>query len=430
MSTLAPLRERVDADLTDLANITDDAATGWTRMSMSEPDAEAREWVRRRMQSAGLQTWSDAAGNVFGLREGNSPGAGVIATGSHTDTVTGGGRFDGTVGVVAALEAARVLREADRRLQHDLLVIDFFGEEPNRFGVSCVGSRALTGRLTSEHLGLTDHDGATMAGALASAGIDPAAAIGRTSQLSGLRAFVEVHIEQGPHLEEHGSQVGLVSSITGVARFQSLFRGRRDHAGTTPMERRRDAGCAAAGTVLAVERIGAQERSSRGTCGAISFTPDAVNIVSDRAAVTGELRSPEQRWLQTARAALVEAAACEAATREVTLDFEWLASEEPVVLSDALTALCQDVVSGLGYRQSLLYSGAEHDAAFMAQLCPTAMLFVPSHEGRSHCPEEWTDLDDIVAGVHGLVECLAEIDSGANRLGRPSGRSNLRKERS
>ncbi len=134
--------------------------------------------------------------------------------------------------------------------------------------------------------------------------------------------------------------------------------------------------------------------------------------------------------MQAAQQVLLDAATAEASTRSVRLDFEWLSGEEPVVLSDDLTALCQDVVTRLGYRQSRLYSGAEHDAAFMAQLCPTAMLFVPSRDGRSHCPEEWTDLDDIVAGVHGLIECLAEIDSGANRLGRPSGRANLRKERS
>ena len=177
------------------------------------------------------------------------------------------------------------------------------------------------------------------------------------------------------------------------------------------MASRQDAGCAAAGAVLAVERIASAHEHGRGTIGSVTFTPEAVNIVSERAEVFGELRSPEREWLEYAREALLEAAGVEASRRGVTLDFSWLPSKEPADMSPALLDVCTDVVAGLGYRHSRMYSGAEHDAAIMAQFCPTAMIFVPSHDGRSHCPEEWTDSDDIVAGVHALTESIIRADT-------------------
>ncbi|MFC8511789.1 Zn-dependent hydrolase [Streptomyces sp. NPDC057257] len=406
-----PLQERVDDDLDELSKIVDDSQPGWTRTALSEQDTAGRHWALRRMRDAGLEAHIDAVGNVIGRWAGRDPAAGAIITGSHTDTVPGGGRFDGNVGLVGALEAVRALREADRRLDHDLVVIDFFGEEPNDFGLSCVGSRAITGDLTGEHLALTDDTGTRYADALAAAGIDPAGLDKARWDPSRVRAFLELHIEQGPVMEQQGTQIGLVSTITGTARFRALFHGRRDHSGTMPMHLRQDAGCAAAGTVLAVERIAGEQEHGRGTIGSVTFTPDAVNVVTERAEIFGELRSPERDWLQYARTALLEAAGTEAATRGVTLDFEWLPGKAPAAMSPTLLDICADVVGGLGYRHSRMYSGAEHDAAVMAAFCPTAMLFVPSHAGRSHCPEEWTDSADVLAGVHALTETITRVDT-------------------
>ncbi|MFC9223810.1 M20 family metallo-hydrolase [Streptomyces hygroscopicus] len=408
-----PLRERIDTDMKELAEIVDGSQPGWTRTALSEADTAGRRWALRRMRAAGLEAHIDPAGNVIGRLPGRDPAAGAILTGSHTDTVAGGGRFDGNVGFVGALEAVRALREADRRLDHDLVVVNFFSEEPNDFGLSCVGSRALTGQLTQEHLALTDDRGNRYADALTVGGIDPAEMTRARLDAATVRAFLELHIEQGPVLEEQGAQIGLVSTITGLARFRALFHGRRDHAGTMPMASRQDAGCAAAGTVLAVERIASAHEHGRGTIGSVTFTPEAVNIVSDRAEVFGELRSPEREWLEYAQKALLGAAGDEASRRGVTLDFSWLPSKEPADMSPALLDVCTDVVAGLGYSHSRMYSGAEHDAAIMAQFCPTAMIFVPSHDGRSHCPEEWTDSDDILAGVHALTESITRVDSAA-----------------
>ncbi|WP_460854612.1 M20 family metallo-hydrolase [Nocardiopsis coralliicola] len=407
----APSRERLDAELGELSAITDDALPGWSRIALTEADRAGRQWALDAMRAAGLDASIDPAGNVVGVLEGRDPSAGAIVTGSHTDTVPGGGRFDGTVGFIGALEAVRALRESGRRLHHDLIVVDFFSEEPNAFGLSCVGSRALTGQLTGGHLALTDEHGTRFGDALAAAGMDPSAMAAHRLAPSRVRAFVELHIEQGPVLEQQDVQIGLVSTITGIARFRALFGGRRDHAGTMPMADRRDAGCAAAGTVLAVERIASGAGHGRGTVGAVTFTPEAVNVVTERAEVHGELRSPERDWLEQARTALAHAAGTEADQRGVTLDFEWLPSKEPAAMASGVLRASTGAVEELGYRHSRMYSGAEHDAAIMSALCPTGMIFVPSHQGRSHCPEEWTDSTDIYAGVHTLLATLLRLDA-------------------
>jgi N-carbamoyl-L-amino-acid hydrolase len=407
---LVPSAERVEADLAALAALSDRSRPGWTRVALTTVEAEGRQWALRQLRDLGLRTRTDAAGNVFGVLEGSSAGAGALMTGSHTDTVDGGGRFDGVVGFVGALEAVRLIRESGRTLRHDLVVADFFGEEPNRFGLSCVGSRALAGRLTPAHLDLTDAGGQRFGAALSRAGIDA----GRLSEArldpGYVRAFIELHVEQGPVLERAGSQLGLVTSITGVTRFRALFSGERGHAGATAMRDRHDAGCAAAGTVLAVERIASVHEDSRGTTGSVLFTPDAVNVVTGQAELTGELRSPDGSWLSQAREELLGAARDESAGRGVRLDWQWLPSEPPVPLDVSLVGLCQRATARLGYRASLMYSAAEHDAAVLAGLGPAAMIFVPSRDGRSHCPEEWTDTSDVLAGVHALAECLITAD--------------------
>lgn len=401
--------DRVRGELEALAALVEPDLPGWTRTALGPVDRQARELVRRWMRDAGLETHVDGAGNIFGRLRGTGSGR-TLMVGSHTDTVVGGGRFDGIVGVVGALEAVRALREAGVRLEHDLVVVDFFHEEPNEFGLSCVGSRAMVGELGRTHLELRDEQGRTLADALAAVDVDPSALLAVRHDFTGVEAFVELHIEQGPYLEEHGSQIGLVESITGISRFRALFSGQADHAGTAPMDRRRDAGCAAAGTVLAVERIAGEGMQSRGTSGQLTFTPAAVNVVTERAEFRGEFRGPEAEWLRSAQEALTSAAQDEGARRGVDVEVEWLPLQEPMPMSRGVLSVLGEVVDGLGLSSIRLFSGAEHDAALMARVVPTGMLFVPSRDGRSHCPEEWTDLPDIAAGVTALTHSLVALD--------------------
>lgn len=407
---LPVLADRVAADLEALAGLVESDLPGWTRTALGPVDREARELVARWMREAGLETRVDPAGNVFGLLRGTGSGRSLMV-GSHTDTVVGGGRFDGNVGVVGALEAVRVLRETGQRLAHDLVVVDFFNEEPNEFGLSCVGSRAMVGELGPRHLELGDGHGRTLADALGGIGIEGAGVLEAAYDFSDVDAFVELHIEQGPYLEEHGSQIGLVESITGISRFRALFSGRADHGGTAPMDRRADAGCAAAGTVLAVERIAGEGGGlTKGTSGTLTFTPAAVNVVTAHAEFRGEFRGPEAEWLQHAQEALTAAAQDEGARRGVGVDVEWLPLQEPAPMADGVLSVISGVVDGLGMSSTRLFSGAEHDAAVLARAVPSGMIFVPSHEGRSHCPEEWTDLADITAGVTALTHTLVALD--------------------
>lgn len=405
--------ERLAADLEHLASLVDDGEPGWTRQALTDHDTAGRHWIAARMRAAGLETRIDGAGNVIGVLRGSGATGTAIMTGSHTDTVAGGGRFDGNVGVAAALEAVRTLRASGTSLRHDLVVVDFFSEEPNRFGISCVGSRAMMGELHPAHLDRLDAQGARFGDALAQAGIDPAAALSADIDTRRILAFVELHIEQGPYLEDQGSDIGLVTSITGIRRFHAVFDGRRDHAGTTPMDRRRDAGCAAAGSVLAVEQIASSHPDGRGTTGLVTFTPEAVNVVTERAEMWGEFRSPDDDWLADAAGRFERAAQAQSDSRTVQLELEWLPNEQPAAMTSTLLGTTSRVVDRLGLRHSRLYSGAEHDAAIIAKRIPTAMIFVPSHDGRSHCPEEFTAHDDLVDGATVLLNTLIAIDSGA-----------------
>lgn len=405
------LTDRVEADLRALADLVESDRPGWTRTALGPADREGRELVRRWMVDAGLETTLDGAGNVIGRVSGTGAGGRAIMVGSHTDTVVGGGRFDGIVGVVGAIEAVRALRESGQRLAHDLVVVDFFNEEPNEFGLSCVGSRAMAGELTRDHLELLDDRGRSLADALAHVGIDTEGILSAQYDFSGVDAFVELHIEQGPYLEQQGSQIGLVESITGISRFRALFNGRADHAGTMPMNLRRDAGCAAAGTVLAVERIAGEGVQTKGTSGQVTFTPAAVNVVTASAEFRGEFRGPEAEWLRHAQAALTDAAYDEGRRRGVGVEVDWLPLQEPAPMSPTMLSTLSQVVDDLGLSSSRLFSGAEHDAAVIAPKVPSGMIFVPSRDGRSHCPEEWTDLTDIAAGVTTLTRALLALDA-------------------
>jgi beta-ureidopropionase / N-carbamoyl-L-amino-acid hydrolase len=399
---------RLQADLEALAEFRDMDSPGWTRRVFSEPYVRSREWVAGRMRDAGLEVRRDTAGNLVGTMMG--AGGPALVTGSHTDSVAGGGRFDGPVGVLGAIEAARCIRDSGRKLRHELRIVDFVGEEPNDFGLSCVGSRAVAGTLTAEHLATRDPSGRTVAEALESVGGDPRR-INEAAWAAGeMRAFVELHIEQGPVLEQAGVPVGIVSGIAGIERVVATFDGQADHAGTTPMNARHDALCAAADAVLAVERL-ASEGAGVGTAGRIEVLPGALNVIPQRAQVWAEFRSVDGGWLDSRRLGLEKAALEAGHRRGVKVAVRLLSRTEPVVASDEIQAAMREAITNLGLGHVSLPSGAGHDTVQMAKLGPVGMLFVASVGGRSHCPEEWTKPDDLEAGVSALLATLLVLDT-------------------
>ena len=398
---------RLEADLEALATFRDPRLPGWSRMVFSAPYRESRDWVAAKMTGAGLTVTRDAAGNLVGvLPGGKGP---CLVAGSHTDTVSGGGRFDGPLGVVAAIEAARCVVESGHPLRHELRIIDFLGEEPNDFGVSCVGSRAVAGNLEADHLNLKDPAGRTLAEAIRSAGARPdeiATAAWRPGEVA---AYVELHIEQGPVLETAGVPVGIVTGIAGIARAKVVLRGTADHAGTTPMAVRRDALAAAAEVVLAVERL-ASDGEGVGTCGRLVSQPGALNVVPGFAEIGIEFRSTDPAWLDS-RLDLLNAALSELRLRRgIEAILTGLSRTAPVATSAEIQAAFGQALERLSLTWLALPSGAGHDAVQMARIGPVGMLFVPSRDGRSHCPEEWTEPRHVEAGAAALLASLLELD--------------------
>ncbi|WP_028923350.1 M20 family metallo-hydrolase [Pseudonocardia acaciae] len=412
IDALAPDAGRLQGQIDELSAFHDSGRPGWSREVFSEPYRASREWVRAAMAEAGLNPVIDDAGNIVGRLPGRRRSGPALVTGSHTDTVPSGGRFDGVVGVLAGIEVARRLRETGTELEHDLLVVDFLGEEANEFGISCMGSRAVAGVLRPEHLDRTDGDGLALGTAMERFGLDPSAALGRPWRASDVHGYVELHIEQGPLLERSGHDIGVVTAIAGIDRLLVTFAGRSGHAGTTPMADRHDALVSAAAAVLTVERVGCGAPvHGVATSGHIQSGPGSMGVITDQARLWAEIRSVDGSWLHGARRQIVDEIASEARARGVDIDVEWLTDQDPVPTTEAVRDRITEAADDLGLPWKAVPSGAGHDAAHLATLGPMGMIFVPSVAGRSHCPEELTAPADIARGAHLLAATLLRMDS-------------------
>ncbi len=386
---------------------------GVTRLVFSEAEGEAVRLLADLLRAEGLSTRTDGVGNLFGLRRGSAPGLPVLMIGSHLDTVPHGGRFDGALGVIAALEVVRVLGERGIETRHPVEVVCFRGEEAARFGLGCLGSAAMAGVLEADRLlGAGDANGVTGEAALRAAGLSPEGIGQAIRPPAEVAAFVELHIEQGRVLEAGGEQAGIVTDGANYTRLKVTVTGQADHSGTTPMALRRDALLAASEMALAVEEaVGALgEAPSVGTVGVLRVLPCAVNVVPGRvdfevdvrdvdfdrkARIVGRIR---ERVEEIARRRRVEAAA------EMPVD------GHPVKVSDRIVETIRRAAGDLGLRTRAMTSGAGHDALRLAPVLPAGMIFVPSRDGRSHCPEEHTDLQAVAPGVELLLETVLRLD--------------------
>jgi N-carbamoyl-L-amino-acid hydrolase len=405
--------DRLWSDIMTLADITDPARP-YTRRSFTALFLEGRDLIARRFAEAGLNTRIDTAGNLIGRVEGRKPELGVIAVGSHSDTVPSGGRFDGIAGVATGLEIARALRDSGARLDHTLEVIDFLAEEPSEYGLSCVGSRGMTGSLDSKMLDLTEPGGEQLRDALRRVGGDPDR-LGQARR-SDIRAFLELHIEQGIVLESQTLDIGVVTSIVGIRRLEIVFEGEADHAGTTPLHLRHDALVAAASTVASVRRI-AEALDREGpdyfvaTVGILAVEPSASNIVPGRCRLVVDARTTNPA-LTTRFVAAVDRESKAAATmaRVRRSAFTTLSDGPPVACDPDLQTSLREAARNLGLAQADLPSGAGHDAAFMRRICRSAMVFVPCRAGKSHAPEEWADRDALAAGAAVILQAVKALD--------------------
>ena len=410
---LKPDPKRIWRDLETLASFHEPNSEGWTRRSFTPAYRKGREYIEERMTQAGLTVSRDAAANLIGKRAGRNPRLPPIWVGSHTDTVRNGGRFDGTVGVIAAIEIARVLRENRHDLEHTLEIIDYTAEEPTEFGISTVGSKALAGNLSKAMLALTDGRGRTLGEAIREYGGDPDTLLQAARSRGSVAICLELHIEQGPVLEAAGDILGAVSGIVGIRRFRLTVHGRADHAGTTPMTRRHDALTGSAEMILALERIGSSCRdpeSCVATVGRIAISPNAANVIPGSAELNAEIRTLDGRLLEDLSSRFISTCREIAAKRKLSLELSTLSHTDPVRVEPGILQLIKQACAGVTDHCREITSGAGHDSNHLACLAPVGMIFVPSREGRSHCPEEYTDPRSIAIGTEALLYAVLEID--------------------
>ena len=386
----------------------------WTRRAFTPPFSQSRVWLTEQFELAGLKVRVDAAGNLIGRREGKRNDLPPIVTGSHCDTVIGGGRFDGVIGVLAGIEVAQSLNDRCVELQHPLEVIDFLSEEPSDFGVSCIGSRGMCGALNPQMLASANTEGETLSQAICRTGGDAAKLDAPLRQKGDMSAFVELHIEQGPVLEKSGTPIGIVTNIVGIRRVAITVFGQPDHAGTTPMHIRRDALVGAARVVEEVHRQASAAGCDRyvvATVGQLSVSPNMSNAVPGVVRLTLEVRSDDSRVLEEfPERVMLNVRSCLPELR-LAARMEPVSHSKPTHCSPVVMDAICDAAAVLGYPSRRMTSGAGHDAAYMSALGPMGMIFVPCLNGRSHCAEEWIDPTQLAAGARVLYETICLLDS-------------------
>ena len=404
--------QRIERRINELAQIVDRSFQGWTRSAFTESYERARLQVGKWMESAGLYVRRDAGANLIGRLEGSEPNLPPIMVGSHTDTVKEGGRYDGIVGVLAGIELVEMLRISNTTLRHPLEIIDFTAEEPTEFGLSTIGSKAMAGNLTPEMLQRRDGSGRTLAAALREAGGNPDAIEAQYRHRGDVTAYLELHIEQGPVLEAAGCELGVVNGIVGIDRFVIELIGSPDHAGTTPMDRRRDALCGASEIIVAMEGLCRSEpgRDLVGTVGRIDLAPNAPNVIPGRATLNAELRSTSDQLIESTGERLLKEIKGIAAARQLEFRARRISHTEPVQIEAPIRACIGAACTETGTGWMELVSGAGHDANQVAHFAPVGMIFIPSIGGRSHCPEEASSIAHIVKGTAALLRSIIKID--------------------
>jgi allantoate deiminase len=413
--TAITARDLVEIDEPRLLRRLDDLAQrgalpqgGIYRPLYSPSWSSAMELVTTWMKDTGLLVRRDAVGNVWGRIEG-SRGGRVIATGSHIDTVRAGGALDGALGVVAGIEAVSSLWQRFGRSTRILECVAICEEEGSRFDTNFWGARAIADRLEpGEADRARDPDGVTLADAMRAVGLDPTTAASAVRR--DLDVFVELHIEQGPILEDHGPRLGVVTTIAGTTHLEITVRGQPDHAGAMAMDRRRDAFLGAAAMSLAIAEAAARMgHPAVATVGTIAVEPSQVNVVPGLARFTVDTRHPDPARRGELVTQIGDAAKRIGSERGLAVDIRTLRDRAPVTLSPRVADVLRRAALAAGVEPRELTSGAGHDAQVLSAAANAGMLFVPSIGGRSHCPEEATAAEDVVLGTRVLATALRDL---------------------
>ncbi|HTN96682.1 MAG TPA: M20 family metallo-hydrolase [Nordella sp.] len=393
------------ADLDALAAFGGETGGGVSRTAFSSSFTAAQSWLAGRMSEAGLTVRIDAAGNLIG-RYG-PPGPAVLCA-SHIDSVPHGGRFDGALGVLAGLEAFRHLKAEAHSFGRALEIIAFADEEGEYF--SLFGSRAMLVLVEAQEVeSARGTRGKLLVEAMLEAGLDGAEITAARRPASDFHAYLELHIEQGPILAQGGFDLGIVENVVGIETLEVTFTGRPDHSGTTPVRQRKDAMRAAIAYCQGCYDEAARDAALRLNFGDWSMAPQALNVVAEEVRFRQEIRHPEAAVLSAVVAAARRIAAERAAECNAVAQVRSLARDEPALMHADMQALLKDCATARGVKFLAMASGAGHDAQLFAPICPTGMLFVPSIDGRSHCPEEFSTPEAIAIAVTVLTDALKAL---------------------
>ena len=402
--------ERMEQRIQALSRFGANPEGGVSRVAFSEADLEGRRYIKVLMQDAGLEVRVDTAGNIIGRRAGSEDALPPIIFGSHIDSVPGGGNYDGDVGVIGAIEVIELLNEHGIQTRHPIEVVSFTDEEGG-----LTGSRAMTGKLTDAALEVVSHSGMTVREGIEHVGGDPDRLDLAARSPGDLTAFVELHIEQGAMLDADNIDIGVVEGIVGIRWWDITIEGMANHAGTTPMKRRRDAMVSAAELTLAINRI-ANDLAGRqvATVGRIQAFPGAPNVIPGKVTMSLEIRDLDADKMQHVFDLITVEADRIGNARSTPIHFSELdVASLPAPTDERMRSIIASAADVLGLSYRLMPSGAGHDAQDMAIIAPTGMIFVPSVDGISHSPDEFTTAEDMANGASVLLQTVLAIDDGA-----------------
>jgi beta-ureidopropionase / N-carbamoyl-L-amino-acid hydrolase len=400
-------KDRLNSTLKTLSTFGKNEAGGSDRVAFSKYDIEARKYVKELMTKAGLEVSTDFAGNLIGKKAGSNPNLKPIAFGSHIDEVPNGGDYDGPVGSMSAIEVVQTLAENNVMTQHPLEVIIFTNEEG---GV--VGSRALAGQLTKEALQVKSSSGLTQYEGIKAVGGNPDRIAELKRNSGDVAAFLELHIEQGGNLDREGIDIGVVEGIVAIEWYEFTFKGFANHAGTTPMNMRKDPMLPAAKLILAVnEIVNSFEGAQVATVGKVDVFPGAGNVIPGEVKVNVEIRDLSSEKIHMVYQKIEERAKKLAAESNTELSINHIeVASKPALANPEIQKIIENSAKSLGLSSTYLPSGAGHDAQEMARFSPIGMIFIPSKGGISHSPQEFSTPEDIANGANVLLQSILSIN--------------------
>lgn len=393
-------------------NATKGSGQGTTRILFTQEELKARTYIKSLMEEIGLTIEEDSIGNIFGVLEGSEPDLPCVWSGSHIDTVKNAGMFDGMAGVIAAIEALRVIKDNNIIHRRTIKAVVYTSEEPTRFGLSCLGSRAMAGVLERHMLkDLMDEEGKTLERCLEELGYDLEKYSEVKKRPGEIHASVELHIEQGSVLEKLGKPIGIVEAICAPTNLEVKVTGIQEHAGSTPMAIRKDALVASSEIVVAIEKLvhAYGQKHTVGTVGLLEVYPNAANVIPGQVRFTIDMRDNVMDTKEVLLKKIKELFLDIEQKRGVTIDYELLNHDTPRSCHANINQVVESICLNKNIPFHKMVSGAYHDSIFVAEFAPTTMIFVPSKGGVSHHHSEWTDFDDIKKGADVLLNSLFVI---------------------